>query len=89
MQQYSLDCVEELTLKQLLMKSECLFAELKIKFLSSNNGVGRSIAKYSSLQHVLNVSFMGQITLIFTVLGPSQNVPIQRANPYTTALMWL
>ena len=34
-----------------------LFAELKIKFLSSNTGVGISIARYSSLQHALNVSF--------------------------------
>ena len=27
--------------------------------------------------------------IVAIVLGPSLNVPIQRANPYTTALMWL
>ena len=33
------------------MKSEyTVFAELKIKFILSNKGVGRPIAKYSSLQ---------------------------------------
>ena len=36
-----------------------------------------------------SIATMGQITFIFTVLGPSLNVPISRANPYTTALVWL
>ena len=40
------------------MKNEyTVFEELKIKFIPSNKGVGRPIAKYSSLRQVLDVSF--------------------------------
>ena len=41
-----------------------LFPELKIKFLSSNNGVGRSIAKYSSLQHALKLKEKNKCELL-------------------------
>ena len=38
-----------------------VFAELKIKFFSNNKGVKRSIAKYTLLQHILNVAFWKQL----------------------------
>ena len=61
MQQYSLDSVwtreNEVVWKSWLWKVSTLFAELKMKFFPTSNGVERPIAKYSSLQHVLNVSF--------------------------------
>ena len=39
------------------MKNETVFAELKVKFFHKK-GVERSIAKYSSPQHILNASFL-------------------------------
>ena len=66
MQQYSLDSVWQSGLsfiEQLLMTSEyAVFAKLKIKFFPSKKRVGRPIAKYSSLQHVLNVSQLLEIS---------------------------
>ena len=57
-QQYSLDSVWKSWLQiSYQWKVSTVFAELKIKFFPCNKGVERPIAKYSSLQHVLNVSF--------------------------------
>ena len=47
-------------------KIRTVFAGLKIIFFPSNKGVKRSIAKYTLLQHILNVSFWKKLLLLRT-----------------------